>query len=820
MAAPDENNITENPDRLKLVDILVFGILPNNMTFSRTIWESTNRFDSTLQDDLVLWDFAIKALKADTRYAMLCSAALNAGDVDPNMLQPALTEEKYLEIIERHRGLYDTNLDHILKLVADNQQVPQNVINNLSLKISSITGLLNHSKDELRSLNDYSASLQSRIRTLESSRLYRWSERIHHYKKIFFKEKKPGTSRLKSILKFILFIFSRAGFGLLRIFIARILLKFYSVFEKRPYKIIYSEITKPSSNTSTSEQHFLTYHDWMVANSDYSKLKKEFDEFIVSAKIRPKISIIMPVYDPAVDFLKEAIESVKNQLYSNWELCIADDCSPNPQIRRLLNAYSLKDPRIKINFRTENGHISAASNSALELVTGDYVMLMDHDDVITQNAVSEFVRHINNHPEDQLIYSDEDKIQNGTYFDPFFKPDYSPDKLISTNYISHLTVIRKDLMDKVKGFTLGLEGSQDFDLMLRCTEFTNRVGHIPKVLYHWRVHELSVASGSEAKPYAYIAAKKAIEAALVRRNTPGEVQYQLGRGYYRTKYKIKAFEKVSIIIPTKDAARLTKNTIDSILALTDYPNYEIIVLDNNSNTQEFFDLMAGYKASHPDKFRCIEAKFPFNFSKLINLGVASSDGEFVLMLNNDVEIIQNDWLTYMVSYSQHSRVGAVGVKLLFPDDKIQHAGVVIGLGDIRIAGHLFVNYYKDDHGYFNYIQTTSNYSAVTGACLMCRRSVYEEVGGMDENLEVEYNDIDFCLKIQEKGYNNVYLADVTLYHYESATREHPRENKVAYTRHLKEVEYFRSRWSKYIEHDPYFNPNLSLDYGDCRYELR
>ncbi|HMG67765.1 MAG TPA: glycosyltransferase, partial [Chitinophagaceae bacterium] len=766
--------------KLLLVDILTTRILLDNLAFEKSTWIKINGFDPSIADEVMIWDFCIRALIPANSYALESPAALVSQKKNENQI---IDDSNYSAVIEKHKNLYGANLNQVLKLVSENQYIPQNEIFNLNSKITSLDVFLKHSKDEVKSLNEFSSSLQNRIRTLESSRFYKWSERIKHYKKIFFKEKKPGRGILKSIIKFILFIFSKAGFGIFRTVLKRIFLKLYSITEPKPFKIIYLETN--NAKTSLGAKYFLSYNDWITSKLEYDVIKKEYDSYADLMMLKPKISVIMPVYNPSVNFLKEAIDSVINQLYDNWELCIADDCSPNPQIKRLLNSYSLRDERIKVNFRTENGHISACSNSALELTTGDYIMLMDHDDLLTQNCMFEFVKHLNTFPNHQLIYSDEDKVQDGVFSDPFFKPDYSPDKLLATNYISHVVLIDKKIMDKVQGFHLGFEGSQDFDLMLRCAEQTDKIGHISKILYHWRIHEMSVAGGAEAKPYAYIAAKKAISEALIRRHTPGEVSFQLSRGYYRIAYDVKHYSKVSIIIPTKDAFKLTKNTIDSILKFTEYPNYEIIVLNNNSVSKDFYALMDKYKAEYSDKFMCVDANFPFNFSKLINLGVSKSTGKYILMLNNDVEIIQKDWLTTMVSYSQHKTTGAVGVKLLYPDDRIQHAGVIIGLGNIRIAGHPFVNHYKDDHGYFNYIQTTDNYSAVTAACLMCRKEIFEEVGGMDETLEVEYNDIDFCLKLVDRGYYNVYLPEVTLYHYESSTRDHPFQNKVAYQRHLK-----------------------------------
>jgi GT2 family glycosyltransferase len=400
---------------------------------------------------------------------------------------------------------------------------------------------------------------------------------------------------------------------------------------------------------------------------------------------------------------------------------------------------------------------------------------------------------------------------------PHFKPDWSPDNLLSRNYFGHVVVMRKELVDSVGGFRLGFEGSQDYDIILRTTELTSKIGHIPKVLYHWRIHEKSAAQGEDVKPYAYIAAKKALEEALERRNTPGEIQYLSGLRGYRVIYDVVKHGKVSVIIPTKDQVKLLKNTIDSIIQKTSYTDYEIILLNNNSNTQEFFDFRDEYTKKYPTLFRCIEANFPFNFSKLMNIGVAESTGEYMLLLNNDVEVIAPDWMTTMVSFAQHKDIGIVGAKLLYPDDTIQHAGVLIGLGGV--AGHAFTHAYKDDPGYFNYIQSVNNYAAVTAACMMCRKDVFLEVNGMEESFEVEYNDVDFCLKVLDKGYYNVYVPEVVLYHFESATRGHPHQNSASYARHVREIALFKEKWQKYIDHDPYYNPNLNRGVHDFSMDM-
>ncbi|MCW3124334.1 MAG: glycosyl transferase family 2 [Flavipsychrobacter sp.] len=801
-----ENKINEMPStKITIVDILTVFSIPGNIAFSKKTWQLANGFDESLAHKIFVWDFTIRCLEPNTNYALEVDAIINDTNNDHDDISNRIIPfENYKPILDKHAPLFEDRLKQIIKIFSENQYIPQYDIKKLNQKIFSLQSLLSHSKDELGALNRLGAELQQRINLLESRWHFKLANKFDRIRKIFFKKKTPGTSTFKKLLKFLLFTLTKPGFRLIRKIFKNALRKLYLLAEDRKVEIIYLD--------AGASNGINTYNDWINKKLDHITLKAYYDVESKLLKNNPKISIVMPVYDPPVNYLKYAIESVQNQLYTNWELCMADDCSPNPQIKKILEAYALKDSRIKVVFREENGHISATSNSALALATGEYILFMDHDDLLTTNCCFEIVKHINEHPEQSdIIYSDEDKVDGNTYLIPHFKPDWAPDNLLSRNYFGHVVVMKKKIVDELKGFRLGFEGSQDYDIILRATELTSKIGHIPKVLYHWRIHEKSAAQGEDVKPYAYIAAKKALEEALMRRDTPGEVKYLSGLRGYQIIYDIVKPGKVSIIIPTKDHIKLLGNTIDSIIQKTSYTDYEIIVINNNSVTKEFFDLMDEYRQKYSN-FKCIDANIPFNFSKLMNIGVRESKGDYILLLNNDVEIIHNDWLTKMVSFAQHEKTGAVGVKLLYPDDNIQHAGVIIGLGGV--AGHSFVNNYKDDAGYFNYIQSTNNYSAVTAACLMIRRSVYDEVGGMDEKFEVEYNDVDFCLKILDHGYYNVYMPDVELYHYESATRGHPHQSKESFERHVREIAMFKSKWDKYIKNDPYYNPNLNLGVHD------
>jgi|GEM_PF-756373 len=806
-AAASEKSEQEN---IRLADVLTTHVITAPIVFPYALWKRSSGFDTSFTDDHAVWDFAIRLLEMTGGYAVSVPGGtlrkdLAASAESLRQPDPVAHPHNYRQIIEKHYELFQSSLDEVIRLISSKQHLPQHEIRSLQQRVQTLQSLLSHSKKELKALNELSASLQQRIHDLEQRWYFRAGKKLSKYLKIFVKKKSPGKGTLKRILEFLMFAMSKAGFRIVRKVIKGGLKKLYLLAENRPVRIVYLD--------EGDGNHVFTYHDWIMAKLDPSRLRQEFELVSPGLSYQPKISIVMPVYEPPLNFLKQAIESVIRQQYENWELCLADDCSPNPQVQKMLQVYAAKDPRIKIELRTENGHISAASNSALALATGQYILFMDHDDALTENCLFEVVRHLNEHPGQEIIYSDEDKInEKGQHSMPHFKPDWAPHNLLSRNYFGHVVVIKKSIVDEIEGFRLGFEGSQDYDLLLRATEKTDRIGHIPKVLYHWRIHSKSAAQSEDVKPYAYIAARKALEETLQRRGTPGEVAYLSGLRGYRIRYAITAPGKVSIIIPTKDQVKLLKNTIDSIFRLTDYRNFEIIVLNNNSTSPEFFTLMDQYRQQHDAQFRCIEASFPFNFAKLMNLGVAESTGDYILFLNNDMEVIHEDWLATMVSHAQHRHTGIVGAKLLYPDDHIQHAGVIVGLGGV--AGHAFVHAHKDDPGYFNYIQSMNNFSALTAACVLFRKEIYAEVGGMTELFEVEYNDVDFCLKVMQAGYYNVYLPDVELYHFESSTRGHPHQNKESWNRHLREIALFKERWQHIIDHDPYYNPNLNLGTHD------
>ncbi|EKJ4881803.1 glycosyltransferase family 2 protein, partial [Escherichia coli] len=531
--------------------------------------------------------------------------------------------------------------------------------------------------------------------------------------------------------------------------------------------------------------------------------------------------IVMPCYNAPVKYLCEAIESVRNQIYSRWELCIADDASTSEETVLKLKEYAALDPRIKITFRSKNGHISNASNSAIELVTGEYVALMDQDDLLPRHALYKVVEAINNQPDVQLIYSDEDKISaDGVRCEPYFKADWNRDLFLSQNMFSHLGVFSKSLIDKVGGFRPGLEGSQDYDLVLRCLDHVteNQIVHIPEILYHWRIIPGSTASGGEQKPYAFLAGIRAVQEYLERNNIAAQVEEaKQGMLMLRVKYNLpKQLPLVSIIIPTRNAKALVKQCIDSIFEKTTYSNFEIILVDNGSDDPSSLDYFA--ELNERDNIRVVRDDGNFNFSRLNNEAVKVAKGELLCLMNNDIEVISPDWLDEMVSQAVRPEIGAVGAKLLYPNDTVQHAGVILGLGGI--AGHAHLGIHRNDPGYFGRANLVQNFIAVTAACLVIRKEIYENVGGLNEkDFAVAFNDVDFCIRVHQAGYHNLWTPFAEMYHHESATRgsDLAPEKIERFKQEIKSMELL---YGNILFNDPAYNPNLSLDLSFGSFALK
>ncbi len=529
-------------------------------------------------------------------------------------------------------------------------------------------------------------------------------------------------------------------------------------------------------------------------------------------KNKPLISIVMPVYNAPKNYLEKAIDSIQKQFYSNWELCLCDDGSTSKETIEYLK--SLKHEKIKVIFSQKNSGISVATNKAIELSTGEYIAFMDNDDEITPDALYEVVKVINSSDAD-FIYSDEDFISlEGKYVNPHFKSDFNPELLLCHNYITHFVVVKKTLGDSVGWLRSQYDGAQDYDFVLRATEVSKQVVHIPKVLYHWRMSETSTSFDSSVKPKALENGRSVVKDTLDRRDIKADVVHGNLPFFYKVNYELIREPLVSIIIPFKDKPKLLKMCIESILDKSTYKNFEIIGISNNSCEHETFEEMSRLKAIDK-RVNFYEYNVLFNYSQINNFAVTNyAKGEHIILLNNDIEIISENWIEEMLMYSQRQDVGCVGAKLYYPNGKIQHAGVIMGLGGYAAHSHRFHD--KDSKGYFNRLFAVQNLSAVTGACLMIKKELYLKLNGLAEiDFVVAYNDVDFCLRVLKAGYKNIFTPYSEAYHYESISRGDDTKDKEKNKRFDKEKENLLKRHGDFIKNgDPYYNPNLTLDSED------
>ena len=560
------------------------------------------------------------------------------------------------------------------------------------------------------------------------------------------------------------------------------------------FKYSFYKLVVPESKEYQEEK----YNKWRSEKATI-KENKEF-------KYNPLISIITPLYNTPKEFFIDYIKSLQEQTYTNWEVCLVD--ASETQLEYVKN---INDKRLKYKRLEENKGISENSNEAIQMASGEFLALVDHDDIIAPNALNEVVKKLNEKPETDFIYSDEDKFEGNVEnrFYPFFKPDFSPDFLRSNNYICHLSVIRKTLVEKIGGFRKEFDGAQDYDLILRITENTNKIEHIPEILYHWRIHSTSTAQNMETKNYAIEAGRRAIEEHCKSLELPIEkVESIKPLGSYRIKYKVIGEPLISIIIPNKDSVKYLKRAINSILKST-YKNYEIIIVENNSTKKSTFKYYEKIKSFA----KIIKYEGEFNYSKINNFGVTYANGEYLLLLNNDIKVITKDWIEEMLSICQREDVGIVGAKLLYSDKTVQHAGVVVGMGGI--AGHVNRLISDKNPGYFGRVAVINNYSAVTAACLMTKKELYEKVEGLDEKFKVAFNDVDFCMKIRQFNKLVVYTPFARLFHYESKSRGYE-DTPEKLERFNGEIKLFESKWKDELEKgDTYFNPNLDLFSEQC-----
>lgn len=563
--------------------------------------------------------------------------------------------------------------------------------------------------------------------------------------------------------------------------------------------------------TDIDKFNLFTYHRWLKKNEKtYSAQEVELQ--LQAMELKPTFSFLIPVYNVDEVYLRTCIDSIINQQYPHWELCLADDASTQAHIRPVLEQYMAQDERIKVVFREQNGHISAATNSALEIATGDFIALVDNDDFIRPNALLEIAKMINAHPDAEMIYTDEDKTDASgkIRLSPYFKPDWSPDAFWGHMYLCHLGVYKTEIARLIGGFRVGYEGAQDYDFALRFSEQTSHIYHVPQILYHWRMIPTSTAASGDNKSYAYDASIRAKESAIERRGYNGIVEVEERQLSTNVYFRPDVEDFISIIIPTKNHGTDVERLIHSIYEKSTWKQFEIILVDNNSDEAESIACFEKLQAQY-ETLKVVAMPVPFNYSYLNNEAVKYAKGNLLLFLNNDMEVMTPDWLERLAGQAKLPYAGAVGAKLYYPNDRVQHAGVLALKGS---PVHAFHNFHRGELGYFGRLSLTYNYLAVTGACLMIEKQKFNEVGGFDEaQLPISYQDVDLCLKLYDKGYFNAVRADVELYHFESQTRGYDdTAEKVA--RLEREKAYLNERWHDYLHRDPFYNENLTQEKVD------
>lgn len=556
-----------------------------------------------------------------------------------------------------------------------------------------------------------------------------------------------------------------------------------------------------------------SYETWVRLHDTFGpEDRAAAEKHIATFERQPLFSVVMPVYNPPEKYLRLCLDSVVNQVYTNWEFCIADDKSPSDHVRKVLDEYAAKDERFKVVYREENGHISAATNSAIEKVDGEFIVLLDHDDELPAHALYLIANEILEHPEVDLIYSDEDKIDaDGNRTDPYFKSDWNYDLLTSQNCISHIGAYRTSVIHEIDGFRVGMEGSQDWDLALRVIEKTQNVRRIPHILYHWRMIEGSTSQGGDEKPYAQVAGLKAVEDHLERIGEKlGRISITKENTHFLERLVPDPAPSITLIIPTRNRVELLRQCVESISEITDYPNYRFLIVDNESDDPETLE----YFQQLPDNAEVLRIEGPFNFSKLNNEAVAKCDSDLIGLINNDIEANHAEWLSSMVAQAIRPDIGAVGAKLHFREGLLQHAGIFLGFQDA--AGHFFHGLPWSFYGHANRANMVQNLSAVTAACLVVERKKYLEVGGLDEEaFAVAYNDVDFCLKLNKAGYRTLYTPFARLFHHESASRGESEKTAERKEAAKEEIRALNKKWGELIRNDPAYNPNLTLESEEC-----
>ena len=768
----------------------------HTVLFDVSLRQAGCRFDEAL-DIFEDWDFWLQASEhTDFFFVQKPTAYYRIHDSSGVHQETTFTGNAYQQIYRKWQARWDTK--DIAQLM---RRSWKEIATGLALEEAQVA--LAQSKFQLETVNaklqeittvstSKIQSLESTIGLMQNSRSWRWTSAIrglgHIARKVRQLTRQQGGLK-QALTKSVKLLFQSGPQGL------------------------------ANAIQRANEQSF-TYAQWIAqnepANSSYAGLKVS----ALTWHTLPLVSIIMPTYNSPLNFLAQAIESVQAQVYPHWQLCIADDASSDKKVQTFLKDAAAKDSRISVVLRAQNGHISESSNSALAIAKGEWVALLDHDDLLHPLALYELVKCLQQQPEANIVFSDEDKVdEQGARFGPYFKTDYNPELMWAQNMISHLGCYRKSVLDEVGGFRKGFEGSQDYDLALRVIQRSNasQIVHIPKVLYHWRAISGITALAPSEKPYAEIASRKALQEHLAAIQVPAWVgaSPEVASMNRVRPQLVEPAPLVSILIPTKDRIDLLRQCIDSIQTKSSYQNFEILVINNNSEQAESFDYFAQLKTLG---VKVLDYPKPFNFSAINNFAAQHAAGEYLCLMNNDIEIQTPDWMEEMLSFAQLSKAGAVGARLWYPGSGgLQHGGVIVGMGGV--AGHAYVGLAKSEKGYFGRPVLHHRCSAVTAACLMIKKSTYFAVNGMDEGLAVAFNDVDFCLRLGQAGFHCVYTPHAEMTHYESASRGDDLSDANR-ERFMGEEAFMKSRWGQQLLADPCYSPNLSLDHSDFRMATR
>lgn len=791
-----ESPIFNKKENYTFLDLLNSNPIGNSILISREAWEVCNGFiEIDSLDTFEVWDFILRVSLSERNIHHIAIYCLEI--IENNTYVADKEKEFLIYLTTKYPELYIKKIPELLTNSKIEATKSKRSILELNQKLSEKEKIISTQNYKIEKLETDVQFLKSGYENLEEElkwmrNTFFWTVRNYYVAlKSPLRKSKNKYFYLKTTLKTIL----ESNDPNTKVKLSKI-----DVFKKIIKVIIKNEKSYFSEAKKNPYSQWVLNNKWNDKKEEY--LKARIEEAGTLGKY-PKVSVIMPVYNPPIQYLKQALESVQNQIYKNWELCIADDCSPSAEIVDFLSQVANEDSRIKVTFRESTGNISKATNSAVELATGEFLVFLDHDDLLTPNALGEIAIYLINNPDTDFLYTDDDKINsdNNYRFDPQFKPDWSPELLLSYMYMGHIYSVRTSIFRKIGGMRIGFEGSQDFDLALRATEIARKIGHIPLILYHWRAIPGSTAVSGNEKPKSFEAGRKAVQESLSRRNISGIVKQpewalKNGLGLYSIDFSDNG-PTVSIIISTKNHLTLLKSCLESIQKTT-YKNYEVLIADNISDDPTTIEYL---KASPHKILKIPNPNGKFNYAYINNTAAKQVKSDYILFLNNDTEVVNPKWLSQMMGFIQIDGIGAVGAKLIYPDRKVQHAGVIKGLHN-GLAGHAFKLLSESNSGYLCYASVNRNYSAVTAACMLTPKKLFEETGGFDEeNYGVAYNDVDYCYRLQKKNYRIVYTPEALLIHKEGKSRgfiDNPVET-FNFKRKYKNIK------------DPYYSPHLSLE---------